>query len=262
MAQQCHCSDKDFRDMTLALLADVSAARGHPVSPNTSNIAYPFHFILTSATVPSSMSTYLNKHHPSLMKLASPNVHRLPQHLYMEHVRWTGVNRYSDIEKRLRRVWAEDALRVTGDSKKHVRSRVLIFCNRTGAVEALSTYLQQKGIPNVALTKTAKDRSRGSNKHLSGFLKGTAAQAEEKESGNEPHVLITTSLLSRGLDFDPSVQHVFIVDTPRNMIDFIHRAGRAGRAGHHGKVVVFGKLKGRGSAVDVETKKKLRALTR
>ena len=70
----------------------------------------------------------------------------------------------------------------------------------------------------------------------------------------------TTSLLSRGLDFDPTVQHVFIADTPRNMIDFIHRAGRAGRMGNQGKVVVFGKLKGRGSAVDVETKRKLQAL--
>lgn len=208
------------------------------------------------------MSSYLSKHHPSLTRLASPNVHRLPDNLFMEHVRWSGVNRYSDIEKRLRRVWAEDALRGASPSKKPSRSRVLVFCNRTGAVEALSSYLEQKGIANVALTKTAKDRTRGSNKHLAGFLKDTTAQAGGKEGEEEPHVLITTSLLSRGLDFDSSVQHVFIVDTPRNMIDFLHRAGRAGRAGHHGKVVVFGKLKGRGSAVDVETKKKLKALTR
>ena len=98
---------------------------------------------------------------------------------------------------------------------------------------------------------------------MAGFLKGTSFPPPQKGSKRvaEPHVLITTSLLSRGLDFDPSVQHVFIADTPRNMIDFIHRAGRAGRMGNPGRVVVFGKLKGRGSAVDVETKRKLQALT-
>ncbi len=31
------------------------------------------------------------------------------------------------------------------------------------------------------------------------------------------------------------------------MVDFLHRAGRSGRAGESGKVVVFGKMKGRGS---------------
>ncbi|KAH7881383.1 P-loop containing nucleoside triphosphate hydrolase protein [Lentinula edodes] len=58
---------------------------------------------------------------------------------------------------------------------------------------------------------------------------------------NTPHVLLTTSLLSRGLDFAPSVRHVFIVDEPRNVVDFLHRAGRTGRAGTEGVVVVFGK---------------------
>ena len=75
-----------------------------------------------------------------------------------------------------------------------------------------------------------------------------------------PHVMITTSLLSRGLDFSPDVKHVFIVDEPRNMIDFLHRAGRSGRAGEQGKVVVFGKTKGRGSEKTKEVRKKVKAL--
>ncbi|KAJ3781857.1 P-loop containing nucleoside triphosphate hydrolase protein [Lentinula aff. detonsa] len=58
---------------------------------------------------------------------------------------------------------------------------------------------------------------------------------------NTPHVLLTTSLLSRGLDFSPSVRHVLIVDEPRNVVDFLHRAGRTARAGTEGVVVVFGK---------------------
>jgi ATP-dependent RNA helicase MRH4 len=72
--------------------------------------------------------------------------------------------------------------------------------------------------------------------------------------------MITTSLLSRGLDFDPSIKHVFIVDEPRNMIDFLHRAGRSGRAGQTGRVVIFGKGKGRGSDKAREVKQRVRAL--
>ena len=43
--------------------------------------------------------------------------------------------------------------------------------------------------------------------------------------------MITTYMLSRGLDFSPNVRHVFIVDEPRNMVDFLHRSGRSARAG-------------------------------
>lgn len=76
----------------------------------------------------------------------------------------------------------------------------------------------------------------------------------------QPHVMITTSLLSRGLDFSPDIRHVFIVDEPRNIVDFLHRAGRAARAGEKGKVVIFGKTSGRGSDRTREVQKKVAAL--
>jgi len=72
--------------------------------------------------------------------------------------------------------------------------------------------------------------------------------------------MVTTSLLSRGLDFSPDLKHVFIVDQPRNTIDFLHRAGRSGRAGHKGKVVVFMKTAGRGSAKSQQIKDLLKDL--
>jgi len=84
--------------------------------------------------------------------------------------------------------------------------------------------------------------------------------ADFKDPKKTPHVIITTSLLSRGLDFAPDIKHVFIVDEPRNMIDFLHRAGRSGRAGQKGRVVVFGKMTGRGSGLAKEVRKKVGAL--
>ena len=189
-----------------------------------------------------------------MTRLASPHLHRLPASLKTEHVSWTGGNKDADVERRLRRVWADDAQAGARLSK------VLVFCNKGTRVEALGRALQDKGIANVALTRAGEARKRGSNHHLDGFLRLRDADADSNASPTStaaggalpdvkevPHVMITTSLLSRGLDFAPDVRHVFIVDEPRNMVDFLHRAGRAGRAGAAGKVVVFGKSKGRGS---------------
>ena len=139
-------------------------------------------------------------------------------------------------------------------------------------MEDLGLYLKERGIPNVALTSTAEARFRGSNRHLAGFLKVSEEMSSNRQGQSvnssasavlqsDPHVMITTSLLSRGLDFSPQIKHVFIVDEPRNMIDFLHRAGRSGRAGNEGKVVVFGKMKGRGSENAREVKRKIGALT-
>ncbi|TDL22412.1 P-loop containing nucleoside triphosphate hydrolase protein [Rickenella mellea] len=270
--------DKDFREATRLLLSDISAARGHPLPPSTTTAPqhtnYPFHLILTSATIPWSLANHLDTHHPNLTRLVSPNLHRLPQTLRTEHVGWTGGNRDADVVKRIKRVWAEDALRGPDAHGRRQKSKILVFCNKSTRVDALSAYLKEHGVDNVALSGTSGERRHGSNHHLDGFLNSSRERipaaspgstqivlsSGEKKRVEEPHVLITTSLLSRGLDFAPSVRHVFVVDSPRNMIDFLHRAGRSGRAGNQGKVVVFGKLRGRGSSVAKDVRRKVGAL--
>jgi len=288
--------DPDFQETTRTLLANISAARGYPIPifPSThlssvnpqqpppppsstapletsQPINYPFHLLLTSATIPNSLSLYLEKHHPSLIRLASPRLHHLPKTLQTEYVNWTGGNKLADVERRIRRVWAEDAATVNnaGLNSSSSLSKILVFCNKSSKVVEMSGYLDEKGIKNVAMTSQSEHRGRGSNKHLAGFLRkddhennttpvSSATMTNVKES---PHVMITTSLLSRGLDFSPSIRHVFIVDEPRNMIDFLHRAGRAGRAGQKGKVVVFGKMSGRGSSKAKDVRRRVGALT-
>lgn len=221
---------------------------------------YPFNLVLTSATIPNTLNQYLEKHHPSLIRLASPRLHHLPKSLTTEHVAWTGGNKFADILRRLKRVWAEDAAehKVNAAEKnevgnKEMLSKILVFCNKSAKVIELCSYLEEQGIKSIAMTSQSEFRSRGSNRHLAGFLRKNAnpsasgAPSSTTSLKEIPHVLVTTSLLSRGLDFSPDIKHVFIVDEPRNMVDFLHRAGRSGRAGQSGKVVIFGKLKGRGS---------------
>ncbi|KAH6904677.1 RNA helicase [Coprinopsis sp. MPI-PUGE-AT-0042] len=335
--------DPDFQEVTRTLLADIAAAKGEPIkldafpfssssrgaplqlpSPdlamkegaakentNANALEYPFNLVLTSATIPFSLSRYLDLYHPRLMRLVSPRLHRLPESLKVEYVKWTGGNRFVDVERRVREVWAGDAVEAgvrrgpvspldisagssnstsasespsKANAKKPGLSKILIFCNKSSKVDELSNYLEEKGIKNVAVTSgreakrssptdEGKDggvRTRGSNKYLDGFLRpiraGSKRTSETSESAegkspvttegtkplknpymlsdpsSTPHVLLTTSLLSRGLDFDPSIKHVFIVDEPRNMVDFLHRAGRSGRmGGEGGKVVIFGR---------------------
>jgi len=281
-------SDPDFQETTRALLADISSARGHliPVLPSTElstvtpqlstpvashPIHYPFNLLLTSATIPNSLHLYLEKHHPSLIRLASPRLHHLPKTLQTEYVNWTGGNKLADIERRIRRVWAEDSANAAATTL----SKILVFCNKSTKVMEMSDYLSEQGIKNVAMTSRSEHRGRGSNKHLAGFLRSskddhhsatttTTTTTTQRRLTNvkdaAPHVMITTSLLSRGLDFSPSIRHVFIVDEPRNMIDFLHRAGRSGRAGQRGKVVVFGKMTGRGSSKAKDVRKRVGAL--
>ncbi|KAJ6460923.1 P-loop containing nucleoside triphosphate hydrolase protein [Mycena sanguinolenta] len=279
---------------------------------------YPFNFIVTSATIPNWLSSYLNAYHPALQRLVSPNLHRLPKTLQTEYVSWTGGTKNADIERRLRKVWASDAAQGLGPVPGSLgeMSKVLIFCNKNSKVDDLGEYLDDKGIKNVQLSGASPNRKRGSNAHLDGFLKPRARETKEKpvddwssswvgedaeadseaaeaapvavlankrktteaprplvpilkqgppppvknDPMNVPHVMITTSLLSRGLDFSPNIKYVFIIDEPRNMIDFLHRAGRTGRAGANGRVVIFGKTEGRGSQRSKQVKQRIRAL--
>lgn len=50
--------------------------------------------------------------------------------------------------------------------------------------------------------------------------------------------MISTDLGSRGLDF-PFLSHVINYDFPNTASDYLHRAGRTGRAGKKGIVVSF-----------------------
>lgn len=245
--------DPDFQESTQALLADIAAARGHPVpvipaSAANGNIPYPFNLVLSSATIPASLADYLNTNHPHLTRLVSPRLHSLPRSLHTEHTAWTGGSKAADVVRRLREVWDSDYRQgAFADGNSNALSRVLVFVNRSTRAEALGQELTERGIANIILTSTSATRRRGSNHHLAGFLRGTAspitsenplpaiegprtraipappghgapaseykkAPAPVNPIATIPHVMITTSLLSRGLDFGANVRHVFMVD--------------------------------------------------
>lgn len=210
----------------------------------------PPRVILSTATLPPSLMTWLEENIPSITIVRSPSLHRLPTKLRAKFVPFSGSgNRLADVAHEVKRVLAEDARErvAVDDSLRRLdpwadrKAKIIIFCNTEGKVRMLSRVLEDRALPCLAVTSNTDSRTRGSNGELDSFLlpvggQGAAPLIETKV----PRVLVTTSLLSRGLDFAPDVRHVFILDTPRDTLDFIHRAGRSARAGRAGSVTVFG----------------------
>ncbi|WWD08274.1 hypothetical protein V865_006385 [Kwoniella europaea PYCC6329] len=268
----------DFLDETLSILSKI---------PLSSQI----NLILCTATLPPSLLNLLSSHplfsSTKFTHLLSPGLHKLPTKLETRFVppSRTG-NRLADVAHEVRRVFADDALKsrsnlqLEGEGDKE-KSKIIVFCNSDKKVEQLSKTLESKGLHCLNWTSESQYRQRGRNGPLDSFLMKSVPQQprrkfqeqQEQEEGTEkkstsstkssssssssssstPRILVTTSLLSRGLDFSPSVSSVFLLDPPRDVLDFVHRAGRAGRAGREGRVVVFGL--GDGSGIGKSTKK-------
>jgi ATP-dependent RNA helicase MRH4 len=202
----------------------------------------------------------------------SPGLHRLPKKLETRFVPWSkGGNRMSDIAHEIKRVFADEAMEaklttpamepkeskeskesaLTPAPKKKTRSMAVVFCTSVGKVNATTRLLESKDIPCLEWTgeTAARNERPGHNGPLDAFLvqhkreKDTGLPAPEP-SVTSPRVLVTTSLLSRGLDFSPNVTTTYLIDPPRNVLDFVHRAGRAGRAGRPGQSQYATELRG------------------
>ena len=102
--------------------------------------------------------------------------------------------------------------------------KVLVFGETKFGVQRLSDHLDQSGVPSAAIhgNKSQSQRQRA----LRAF----------KE--NKVRVMVATDVAARGLDI-PNVSHVINFDTPQTYEDYIHRIGRTGRGGAHGRAHTF-----------------------
>lgn len=199
--------------------------------------------VFVTATIPQSMRAFLEGRHADLHVLASPHLHRLPARLKALFVD-PGGNKELAVLKELFRVFTAPGCE---------KDQILIFRDKRRDVEQLSQYLSARQVDHVALTGEADDRRTRTSKELDPFLARPASyRAGVEPPADAPRVLLTTSLLSRGLDFGPFVRHVFLPDAGRhttrsvhaannNALELLHRAGRSARAGRAGTVVVFDK---------------------
>ncbi|WFC96964.1 RNA helicase [Malassezia brasiliensis] len=213
--------DDGFRADTTAAL---DAARGADV-------------VLATATIPKTLAALLAARYPRMTTLASPHLHTLPARLTARFLD-PGGSKDMAMLKEILRIFTTPAC--AGD-------QILIFRDRRTGVEQLSAFLRARNVDHVALTGDADARARRTDARLAPFLH--RPYARDDAPPDAPRILLTTSVLSRGLDFGPRVRHVFVPDAGRaavqhandNALELLHRAGRSARAGRAGSVVFFEK---------------------
>lgn len=108
--------------------------------------------------------------------------------------------------------------------EEHEMQQVLIFCASTYQVEHVNDKLNTHGITSKAVHGKKTQGTRQS--HLNEF----------KNADSEVRCLVTTDLLSRGIDIE-YLPYVINYELPRSPKDYIHRIGRTGRAEHPGTVI-------------------------
>ncbi|KDN45322.1 hypothetical protein RSAG8_04909, partial [Rhizoctonia solani AG-8 WAC10335] len=88
--------DPDFALWTEAILSDIPK---------------PYNLVLTTATISAHLSKYLSTYHPTLTRLTTPELHRLPASLQTEYVEWDRRpgNRDPMVLRKLKDTWAEEA---------------------------------------------------------------------------------------------------------------------------------------------------------
>ncbi|MEA3317457.1 MAG: DEAD/DEAH box helicase [Bacteroidota bacterium] len=101
-------------------------------------------------------------------------------------------------------------------------NQVLVFTSSTYKADIVAEKLRKNGIEALAIHGKKSQNTRTTV--LDEFKKG------------ELRVLVTTDLLSRGIDIE-FLPHVINYELPRSPKDFIHRIGRTGRAENPGEAI-------------------------
>lgn len=104
-------------------------------------------------------------------------------------------------------------------------AKVLVFASRGYDVDKITSLLSSRGVECEGLyAKTDKQRRK---------------VALDRFRSGKVRILITSDIAARGMDIS-GITHVVQMDIGEEVNDFIHRAGRTGRAGTHGVNVVIG----------------------
>lgn len=189
--------------------------------------------ILCSATIPKSLDTRLREDYPDITRLVTPNLHVIPRRVQLSIVDVDG-----ELYKGNRMLACADTLYTLAKepSEPGQLKRVIVFVNERGTPKEVAVYLQSKDIDAIALDRDTSERD---NREILEIFTGDKVDVEEgKEGRRRMKVLVTTDILSRGVD-TKTVKNVILYDVPHSTIDFIHRVGRVGRLGRRGRAWIL-----------------------
>jgi superfamily II DNA/RNA helicase len=98
----------------------------------------------------------------------------------------------------------------------------LVFCNRKKDVDILNKSFRKHGYNSATLHGD--------------MVQSARMKTMEEFKAREYDFLICSDVAARGLDID-ELSHVFNFDIPIHPEDYVHRIGRTGRAGKHGRAL-------------------------
>ncbi len=171
--------------------------------------------VVVGATFPGGVGQVLSKvtDLASMVTVKSRMLHHLMPHVKQMFLRVKGADKILELHQALKKAEME-------------HKGVLVFCNSASTVNWLGYSLEEMGVRHM---------------RLQGEMPATMREGTFKnfQKGNVD-VLICTDIASRGLD----TQRVGLIvnyDFPETHTDYIHRAGRVGRAGgsEGGEVLSF-----------------------
>ena len=184
----------------------------------TSKIPLTRQTLLFSATMDSVLNDLINSF------LSNPTrVEISPQASVSEKIEQSGFLIQGSNESEQRRKKSNALLSILEELNNDIRNGI-IFCNTKKKVDQLTTLLTSNGVSCTSI--------HGNHSQV------VRSEVLENFRNGNPKFLIATDVASRGLDIS-FVSHVFNYDIPTNPEDYIHRIGRTGRAGKHGKAISF-----------------------
>ncbi|KAM3877300.1 putative ATP-dependent RNA helicase DDX28 [Diretmus argenteus] len=206
--------DPSFSDMLESILLQAHIAR----SPlETQGLGHKAQLLVVGATFPGGVGEVLSQVTDlgSMVTIKSKMLHFLMPHVKQTFLKVRGADKILELHQALKLLQQEKG-----------GGGVLVFCNKAPTVNWLGYSLEEMGVRHIRLQGEMSAAVRAGI--FRSFQKGMA------------DVLICTDIASRGLDTS-SVRLVVNYDFPESHTDYIHRAGRVGRAGsvEDGEVLSF-----------------------
>ncbi|XP_029354499.1 putative ATP-dependent RNA helicase DDX28 [Echeneis naucrates] len=206
--------DPSFCNMLEFILLHTNIARNHKETqgPNSKT-----QLLVVGATFPGGVGEVLGQMTDlgSIVIIKSKMLHFLMPHVKQTFLKVKGADKILELQQALKLLQQEKG-----------GGAALIFCNKSSTVNWLGYSLEELGVRHVRLQGEMPAAVRAGI--FNSFQKGMV------------DVLICTDIASRGLDTS-RVRLVVNYDFPESHTDYIHRAGRVGRAGglEDGEVLCF-----------------------
>lgn len=196
--------DPSFADMLESIFRHTNIASN---PKETRGLGHKTQLLVVGATFPGGVGEVLSKVTDlgSMSVIKSKMLHFLMPHVKQTFLKVKGVDKILELQHLLKQLQQERG----GGS-------AVVFCNKSATVNWLGYTLEEMGVQHLRLQGEMPAAVRAGIFRT--FQKGTE------------NVLVCTDIASRGLDTS-RVRLVVNYDCPESHTDYIHRAGRVGRAG-------------------------------